>query len=63
MSDINYVAFRVHPATISAAVLNLEGKLLTQAVMQTAATAIPDFLRGLSRARLCGPTQRVRLLK
>jgi transposase len=48
MSDIKYVAFDVHQATISAAVLNLEGKLLTQAVMQTDASAICDFLRGLS---------------
>jgi hypothetical protein len=48
MTDIKYVAFDVHQATISAAVLNLEGKLLTQAVMQTDATAICDFLRGLS---------------
>ena len=48
MTDIKYVAFDVHQATISAAVLNLEGKLLTQAVMQTDATAIRDFLRGLS---------------
>jgi transposase len=48
MTDIKYVAFDVHQATISAAVLNLEGKLLTQTVMQTDATAIRDFLRGLS---------------
>ncbi len=48
MSDIKYVAFDVHQATISAAVLNLDGKLLTQAVMQTDTTAIRDFLRGLS---------------
>src|ERR1044072_721115 len=48
MSVIKYVAFDVHQATISAAVLNLEGKLLTQAVMQTDASAIRDFLRGLS---------------
>ena len=48
MTDIKYVAFDVHQATISAAVLNIEGKLLTQAVMQTDATAIRDFLRGLS---------------
>ena len=47
MTDIKYVAFDVHQATISAAVLNLEGELLTQAVMQTDATAIRDFLRGL----------------
>jgi transposase len=48
MTDIKYVAFDVHQATISAAVLNLDGKLLMQAVIQTDATAIRDFLRGLS---------------
>src|SRR6185295_4608550 len=48
MTDIKYVAFDVHQATISAAVLNLDGKLLTQAIMQTDAIAIRDFLRGLS---------------
>jgi hypothetical protein len=48
MTDIKYVAFDVHQATISAAVLSLEGQLLTQAVMQTEASAIRDFLRGLS---------------
>jgi transposase len=48
MSDIKYVAFDVHQATISAAVLDLSGKLITQAVFQTDASAIRDFLRGLS---------------
>ena len=48
MSDSKYVAFDVHQATISAAVLNLEGKRLTQTVMQTEAATIRDFLRGLS---------------
>src|SRR5437868_1626871 len=48
MTDIKYVAFDVHQATISAAVLNLEGKLVTQAVIQTEAAAIRDFLRGFS---------------
>lgn len=48
MSDIKYVAFDVHKATISVAVLNLDGKLVTQAVIQTDANAIRDFLRGLS---------------
>lgn len=47
MTDIKYVALDVHQATISAAVLNLDGKLLMQTVMQTDATAIRDFLRGL----------------
>jgi len=48
MTDIKYVAFDVHQATISAAVLDLSGKLITQAVFQTEVTAIRDFLRGLS---------------
>src|SRR6185503_2423723 len=48
MTDIKYVAFDVHQATISAAVLDLSGKLITQAVFQTDASSIRDFLRGLS---------------
>jgi hypothetical protein len=48
MSDIKYVAFDVHKATTSVAVLNLDGKLVTQAVIQTQASAIRDFLRGIS---------------
>ena len=48
MTDTKYVAFDVHQATISAAVLDLSGKLITQAVFQTEASAIRDFLRGLS---------------
>ena len=48
MTDIKYVAFDVHQATISAAVIDISGKLITQAVFQTDASAIRDFLRGLS---------------
>jgi transposase len=48
MIDIKYVAFDVHKSTISIAVLNLEGKLVTQAVIQTDANAVRDFLRGLN---------------
>jgi transposase len=48
MRDIKYVAFDVHKSTISVAVLNLDGKLVTQAVIQTDANAVRDFLRGLS---------------
>lgn len=48
MTDIKYVAFDVHQATISAAVVDLSGKLITQAVFQTEPSAIRDFLRGLS---------------
>ena len=48
MTDTKYVAFDVHQATISAAVVDLSGKLITQAVFQTDASAIRDFLRGIS---------------
>ena len=48
MTDIKYVAFDAHKATTSVAVLNLAGKLVTQAVIQTQADTIRDFLRGLS---------------
>jgi len=48
MTDSKYVAFDVHQATTSAAVLDFSGKLITQAVFQTDAATIGDFLRGLS---------------
>lgn len=48
MRDIKYVAFDVHKSTISVAVLKLNSKLVTQAVFQTDANAVRDFLRGLS---------------
>jgi transposase len=50
VTDIKYVAFDVHQATIAAAVLDLSGKLITQAVFQTEASAIGDFRRGLRGA-------------
>jgi hypothetical protein len=48
MIDVKYVAFDVHKSTTSIAVLNLQGELITQAVIKTDASAIRDFLRGLS---------------
>lgn len=48
MTDIKYVAFDVHKSTISAAVLNLQGELMTQAVIRTDAQAVRDFLRGIT---------------
>lgn len=48
MTDIKYVTFDVHQATISAAVLDLSGRLIAQSVFQTEASAIRAFLRGLS---------------
>jgi hypothetical protein len=40
MTDLKHVAFNVYQATASAAVLDLSGKLITQAVFQTEASAI-----------------------
>ncbi len=48
MTDCKYVAFDVHKSTISAVVINFHGKLVSQAVIQTDAAAIRDFLRGIS---------------
>ena len=48
MTDLKYVAFDVHKSTTSIAVLNLKGELMTQAVIKTDASAVRDFLRGLS---------------
>jgi transposase len=48
MIDIKYVAFDVHKSTISVAALNLQGELMTQAVIRTDASAVRDFLRGIS---------------
>jgi transposase len=48
MTDTKYLAFDVHQATISAAALDFSGKLITQSVFQTEASAIRDFLRGLT---------------
>jgi transposase len=48
MTEIKYVAFDVHTATIVIVVLDWSGKLVTQAVIKTQATAVRDFLLGLS---------------
>ena len=47
MNSIKYVGLDVHQSTISAAVLDGEGKLLQQAILATHASAILDFLAGL----------------
>src|SRR5450432_4477533 len=47
MNSIKYVGLDVHRDTISAAVLNAEGKLVQQSVIATQASAILDFLHGL----------------
>ena len=47
MNSIKYVGLDVHRDTISAAVLNAEGKLVVQSVFATQASAILEFLHGL----------------
>jgi transposase len=47
MNSIKYVGLDVHQSTISAAVLNGDGKLIMQCVLATQARAIVDFFAGL----------------
>jgi transposase len=47
MNSVRYIGLDVHRDTISAAVLDGEGKLLMQAVLATRAAAILDFLHGI----------------
>jgi transposase len=50
MNSVKYVGLDVHQATISAAVLDGDGKLVMQAVLATRASAILDFFEGLRGA-------------
>jgi len=47
MDSVRYIGLDVHRDTISAAVLDNEGKLMMQSVLATRAAAILDFLRGI----------------
>lgn len=47
MNSVKYIGLDVHQLTISAAVLDAEGKLVMQSVLATQAGAILDFLKGL----------------
>ncbi len=47
MNSIKYIGLDVHQSTISAAVLDQEGKLIQQSILATRASAILDFLAGL----------------
>ena len=48
MSSRKYVGLDVHKATITAAVRDARGKLISTSVFQTSAEAVRDFLGGLS---------------
>jgi transposase len=47
MTGTKFIGLDVHKASISAAVLDAEGKLIMQTVMPTQSSAILDFVRGL----------------
>jgi transposase len=50
MNQTKYVGLDVHKASISIAVLDSQGKLLSQAVIKTEASTILDFFKGLTGA-------------
>ena len=47
MNDAKYIGLDVHQATISAAVLDWTGKLVMEAILETKAETILQFIRGL----------------
>jgi transposase len=47
MNDAKYIGFDVHQATISVAVLDSAGKLVVEAILETKAETILQFLAGL----------------
>jgi transposase len=47
MSQEKYIGMDVHDATISAAVMNAQGKLLMECVLETKAATILEFIQGL----------------
>ena len=47
MSSEKYIGLDVHQATISVAVLDSTGKLVTEAILETKTETILQFLRGL----------------
>src|ERR1039458_5448795 len=47
MTSVKYIGLDVHQATISAAVLDGNGKLVMESVVETRGSTIVEFLRGL----------------
>ena len=47
MNQEKYIGMDVHAATISAAVMNAEGKVLMECVLETKAATILEFIQGL----------------
>ncbi len=47
MNDAKYIGLDVHQATISAAVLDSNGKLMMESILETKAATILQFIHGL----------------
>ena len=47
MRQEKYIGMDVHQATISVAVMDVEGKLLMECVLETKASTIVEFIEGL----------------
>ena len=47
MNDAKYIVLGVHRATISAAVLDSNGKLIMESILETKAVTVLQFLQGL----------------
>jgi transposase len=47
MNDAKYIGLDVHQATISVSVLDCDGKLVMEAILETKAETILQFMRGL----------------
>ena len=47
MNDAKYIGLDVHPATISAAVLDSDVGLITESILETKAATILQFVHGL----------------
>jgi hypothetical protein len=47
MNDAKYIGLDVHQATISVSVLDCDGKLVMEALLETKAETILQFMRGL----------------
>lgn len=48
MNNVKYVGLDIHQASVVAAVLNHDGKCIAQAVIETKASTIKEFIKGLS---------------
>jgi hypothetical protein len=49
MNDVKYIGLDVHQATISAAVRDSDGKLVLEAILETKAETMLQFIHGLRR--------------